>query len=136
MSSGTKRCALGVHCFVFKLHIYDRSRVDWTGIQDFDEKSKATTLLLKAEGAAGNTVHLAEDVRMGLDYLDALGGGRYRCVVVLVLVLDVFSYSPYIHVSFFCSLFALDPEGHLEQPSKYSAAADASAVVLLLVFFL
>jgi hypothetical protein len=54
-----------------------------------------------AEGAAGNTVQLPEDVRLALDYLGALGDGRYRCVVMLVLVLNVFSYIPYIHVTFF-----------------------------------
>ena len=106
MSSGTKRCALGVHCFIFKFHIYDRSRVDWTEIQDSDEKSKVTTLMGKVNRAVGETLHLAEDVRMELDYLAALDDGRYRCVVMLVPVLNVLSYIPYIHVFFFRSLFA------------------------------
>ena len=101
MSSGTKRCALGVHCFIFKFHIYDRSRVDWTEIQDSDEKSKVTTLMGKVNRAVGETLHLAEDVRMELDYLAALDDGRYRCVVMLVPVLNVLSYIPYIHVFFF-----------------------------------
>ena len=102
MSSGTKRCALGVHCFIFKFRIYDRSRVDWTEIQDSDEKWKVTTLMGKVNCAAGETLHLAEDVRVELDYLAALDGdGRYRCVVMLVLVLNVLSYIPYIHVFFF-----------------------------------
>ena len=62
MSSGTKHCALGVHCFIFKfrIRIRDRTRVDWTEIQDSDEKTKVTTLLLKAERGAGDTL-LAED---------------------------------------------------------------------------
>jgi hypothetical protein len=59
------------------------------------------TLLLKAEGAAGETLYLAEDVRMELDYLAILDDGRYRCVVMLVLVLNVLSYIPYVHVFFF-----------------------------------
>ena len=101
MSSGTKRCALGVHCFIFKFYIYDRSRVDWTEIQDSDEKSKVTTLMGKVNRAVGETLHLAEDVRMELDYLAALDDGRYRCVVMLVPVLNVLSYIPYIHVFFF-----------------------------------
>ena len=102
MSSGTKRCALGVHCFIFKFHIYDRSRVDWTEIQDSDEKWKVTTLMGKVNCAAGETLHLAEDVRVELDYLAAQDGdGRYRCVVMLVLVLDALSYIPYIHDFFF-----------------------------------
>jgi hypothetical protein len=93
MSSGTKHCALGVHCFIFKfrIRIRDRSRVDWTEIQDSDEKTKVTTLLLKAEGGAGDTL-LAGDVRMELDYLTALDGGRYRLVVMLVPVRNVLSY--------------------------------------------
>ena len=101
MSSGTKRCALGVHCFIFKFYIYDRSRVDWTEIQDSDEKSKVTTLMGKVNRAVGETLHLAEDVRVELDYLAALDDGRYRCVVMLVPVLNVLSYIPYIHVFFF-----------------------------------
>ena len=112
MSSGTKRCALGVHCSIFKCRIYDRSRVDWTEIQDSDEKTKVTTLLLKAEGAAGETLHLAEDVRVELDYLAALDDGRYRCVVMLVPVLNVLSYIPYIHVFFFFAARAT-PVGHI-----------------------
>ena len=91
MSSGTKHCALGVHCFSFKFHIRDRSRVDWTEIQGSDEKTKVTTLLLKAEGGAGDTL-LAGDVRRELDYLTALDGGRYRLVVMLVPVRNVLSY--------------------------------------------
>ena len=105
MSSGTKRCALGVHCFIFKFHIYDRSRVDWTEIQDSDEKSKVTTLMGKVNRAVGETLHLAEDVRMELDYLAALDDGRYRCVVMLVHALHElglelrFSHSlPFIRV--------------------------------------
>ena len=93
MSSGTKHCALGVHCFIFKFHIRDRSRVDWTEIQDSDEKTKVTTLLLKAERGAGDTL-LAEDVRRELDYLTALDGGRYRRVVMLVPVRNT-SFGPY-----------------------------------------
>ena len=92
MSSGTKHCALGVHCFIFKFHIRDRSRVDWTEIQDSDEKTKVTTLMGKINCAAGETVHLAGDVRRELDYLTALGGGRYRRVVMLVPVRNVLSY--------------------------------------------
>ena len=93
MSSGTKHCALGVHCFIFKFRtrIRDRTRVDWTEIQDSDEKTKVTTLLLKAERGAGDTL-LAEDVRRELDYLTALDGGRYRRVVMLVPVRNVLSY--------------------------------------------
>ena len=93
MSSGTKHCALGVHCFIFKFRtrIRDRTRVDWTAIQDSDEKTKVTTLLLKAERGAGDTL-LAEDVRRELDYLTALDGGRCRRVVMLVPVRNVLSY--------------------------------------------
>jgi hypothetical protein len=57
-----------------------------------------TTLMGKVNRAVGETLHLAEDVRVELDYLAALDDGRYRCVVMLVLVLNVFSYIPYIHV--------------------------------------
>ena len=55
----------------------------------------------KVNRAVGETLHLAEDVRVELDYLAALDDGRYRCVVMLVLVLNVLSYIPYIHVFFF-----------------------------------
>ena len=107
MSRATKwRCALGLHCVIAQHRVYDRSRDDWTVFQDCDKRMTVQTLLLKVEGAAGNTVQLPEDVGLALDYLGALGDGRYRCVVMLVLVLNVFSYIPYIHVTFFCSLSA------------------------------
>ena len=134
MSSVTKRrCALGQYCAIAQHRVYDHSRDDWIEFQDNDKGMTLQTLLLKAEGAAGETLYLAaEDVRMELDYLTALDGGRYRCVVMLVLVLNVLSclmfsrtfltymssfflrrvpllgdtYIPYIHVSFFRSLFA------------------------------
>ena len=103
MSSVTKRrCALGLHCVIARHRVNDHSRDDWLEIQDCDKKMRVQTLLLKAEGAAGETLHLAEDVRVELDYLAALDDdGRYRCVVMLVLVLDALSYIPYIHVFFF-----------------------------------
>mgnify|MGYP003988048939 FL=1 len=102
MSRATKRrCALGLHCVIAQHRVYDRSRDDWTVFQDCDKRMTVQTLLLKAEGAAGNTVQLPEDVRLALDYLGALDDGRYRCVVMLVPVLNVFSYIPYIHVFFF-----------------------------------
>jgi len=114
MSRATKRrCALGLHCVIAQHRVYDRSRDDWTVFQDCDKRMTVQTLLLKAEGAAGNTVQLPEDVRLALDYLGALGDGRYRCVVMLVLVLNVFSYIPYIHVTFFCSLSAAPPPPRL-----------------------
>jgi hypothetical protein len=124
MSSVTKRrCALGLHCAIAQHRVYDHSRDDWIEFQDSDKGMTLQTLLLKDDGAAGETLHLAEDVRMELDYLDALGG-RYRCVVMCVLVLNVShtflntcllffvrclrrvpllrdTYIPYIHVSFF-----------------------------------
>ena len=122
MSSGTKRCALGVHCFIFKFHIYDRSRVDWTEIQGSDEKSKVTTLMGKVNRAVGETLYLAEDVRVELDYLAALDDGRYRCVVMPVPVLNVLSYIPYIHVFFFRSLAGPAPQnGRIRTPAKKTA---------------
>ena len=102
ITSGAKRrCALGVHCVIAALRAHDHTCDDWTEIQDSDEKSKVTTLMGKVNRAAGETLHLAEDVRVELDYLDALDDGRYRCVVMLVPVLNVLSYIPYIHVFFF-----------------------------------
>ena len=125
MSSVTKRrCALGQYCAIAQHRVYDHSRDDWIEFQDSDKGMALQTLLLKAEGVAGDTL-LAEDVRRELDYLTALDGGRYRRVVMLVPVRNVLSYilsymSPffsgachflwghihYTHVSFFCSLFA------------------------------
>jgi hypothetical protein len=35
MSSGIKRCAFGRQCFIAELHAGDRSRDDWTEIQEF-----------------------------------------------------------------------------------------------------
>ena len=102
MSSGAKRrCALGVHCVIAALRAHDHTCDDWTEIQESDYTQRLTNLLLKAEGAVGETLHLAEDVRMELDYLAALDDGRYCCVVMLVPVLNVLSYIPYIHVFFF-----------------------------------
>ena len=90
MSSGAKRrCALGVHCVIAALRAHDHTCDDWTEIQESDYTQRLTNLLLKAEGAVGETLHLAEDVRMELDYLAALDDGRYRCVVMLVPVLNV-----------------------------------------------
>ena len=84
MSSGAKRrCALGVHCVIAALRAHDHTCDDWTEIQESDYTQRLTNLLLKVEGAAGETLHLAEDVRVELDYLDALDDGRYRCVVML-----------------------------------------------------
>ena len=102
MSSVTKRrCALGLHCVIARHRVHDHSRDDWLEIQDCDKKMRVQTLLLKVNCAAGETLHLAEDVRVELDYLAALDDGRYRCVVMLVPVLNVLSYIPYIHVFFF-----------------------------------
>ena len=107
MSSGAKRrCALGVHCVIAALRAHDHTCDDWTEIQESDYTQRLTNLLLKVNRAVGETLHLAEDVRMELDYLAALDDGRYRCVVMLVPVLNVLSYIPYIHVTFFCSLSA------------------------------
>ena len=44
----------------------------------------ATTGLKSRNLIAGETLHLAEDVRVALDYLGALDDGRYRCVVMPV----------------------------------------------------
>ena len=72
MSSGAKRrCALGVHCVIAALRAHDHTCDDWTEIQESDYTQRLTNLLLKAEGAAGETLHLAEDVRVELDYLAA-----------------------------------------------------------------
>ena len=102
MSSGAKRrCALGVHCVIAALRAHDHTCDDWTEIQESDYTQRLTNLLLKVNRAVGETLHLAEDVRMELDYLAALDDGRYRCVVMLVPVLNVLSYIPYIHVFFF-----------------------------------
>ena len=103
MSSGAKRrCALGVHCVIAALRAHDHTCDDWTEIQESDYTQRLTNLLLKVNRAVGETLHLAEDVRVELDYLAALDDdGRYRCVVMLVPVLNVLSYIPYIHVFFF-----------------------------------
>jgi hypothetical protein len=53
-----------------------------------DYTQRLTNLLLKVNRAVGETLYLAEDVRMELDYLAALDDGRYRCVVMLVPVLN------------------------------------------------
>ena len=127
MSSVTKRrCALGQYCAIAQHRVYDHSRDDWIEFQDNDKGMALQTLLLKAEGGAGDTL-LADDVRRELDYLTALDGGRYRRVVMLVPVRNVLSYiltymSPFFsgachflwgHIPslhtrflFFCSLFA------------------------------
>ena len=127
MSSVTKRrCALGQYCAIAQHRVYDHSRDDWIEFQDNDKGMALQTLLLKAEGGAGDTL-LADDVRRELDYLAALDGGRYRRVVMLVSVRNVLSYiltymSPFFsgachflwgHIPslhtrflFFCSLFA------------------------------
>ena len=123
MSSGAKRrCALGVHCVIAALRAHDHTCDDWTEIQESDYTQRLTNLLLKAEGAAGETLHLAEDVRVELDYLAALDDGRYRCVVMLVPVLSVLSYIPYIHVFFFRSLAGPAPQnGRIRTPAKKTA---------------
>jgi hypothetical protein len=36
MSSGIKRCAFGRQCVIAELHAGDRSRDDWTEIQESD----------------------------------------------------------------------------------------------------
>jgi hypothetical protein len=54
----------------------DRSRDDWTEIQESDEKWRIPALMRKLKGAAGDTVQLPEDLRLVVDGLGA-GDGRY-----------------------------------------------------------
>jgi hypothetical protein len=64
MSSGIKRCAFGRQCVITEFYVGDRSRDDWTGIQESDEKWGIPTSMRKLKGAAGDTLQLPEDLRI------------------------------------------------------------------------
>ena len=72
MSSGIKHCAFGRQCFIAELHVGDRTRSDWTEIQESDKKVRLSTFMQKVTSKAPELV--PEDLRLEVGKGVVVGG--------------------------------------------------------------
>jgi hypothetical protein len=77
ISSGIKRCAFSRQCVIAQLHVGDRSRDDWTEIQESDEKVRLSTFMQRLRDAAVAAVQLPEDLCLVVCGDGAGSDGRY-----------------------------------------------------------
>ena len=74
MPSGIKHCAFGRQCIIARLHIGDRSRSDWTEIQESDEKVRLSTFMQKLTSKAVAPELVPEDLRLEVGKGVVVGG--------------------------------------------------------------
>ena len=65
MSSGIKHCAFGRQCIIAQLHAGDRTRSDWTEIQEDDYTVNVSTFMEKLTSTAVARERVPEDLRLG-----------------------------------------------------------------------
>ena len=94
MSSGIKHCAFGRQCFIAELHVRERTRRDWTEIQECDKKMKLSTFMQKLTSKAVAPELVPEDLRRVVG--NAVVFARYvvRDAFVRAAILLSFSYVP------------------------------------------
>ena len=69
-----KHCAFGRQCIIAELHAGDRTRSDWTEIQESDEKVLLSTFMQRLASKAVAPELVPEDLRLEVDKGVVIGG--------------------------------------------------------------